>query len=201
VGFVGRLVAEKGVGELLEAARLVRARHPEVRFLFVGAVDEEKADRVTPAAARELGNACVFAGQRDDMPELYLAMDVFALPSHREGFPRAPMEASAMKVPCVVTDVRGCRQAVRHGENGLLVPFRDVPALVDAILSLLADRELARRLGEGGRRRALAEFDERRVVATVLSEYERLLCAKGLRARLPVAAAERSRLPLAPAGS
>jgi glycosyltransferase involved in cell wall biosynthesis len=203
VGFVGRLVAEKGVGELVEAARLVRSRHPDVRFLFVGAVDEEKADRVTPGAARDMdgGDVCVFAGQRDDMPELYLAMDVFALPSHREGFPRAPMEASAMKVPCVVTDVRGCRQTVRHGENGLLVPVSDVSALATAILALLADRGLSRRLGEGGRRRALAEFDERRVVATVLSEYERLLCVKGLRARLPLAAAERSRLQLAPAGS
>ena len=203
VGFVGRLVAEKGVPELLEAARRVRSRHPDVRFLFVGAVDEEKADRVTPAAARDLdgGNVCVFAGQREDVPELYRAMDVFALPSHREGFPRAPMEASAMKVPCVVTDVRGCRQTVRHGENGLLVPVGDVSALADAILALLADRELSRRLGEGGRRRALAEFDERRVVATVLGEYERLLCAKGLRARLPLGAAERSRLQLAGAGS
>ena len=81
------------------------------------------------AAARGIEDVCVFAGVRQDMPELYAAMDVFTLPSHREGFPRAPMEASAMKVPCVVTDVRGCRQAVAHGRNGLLVPPGDAAAL------------------------------------------------------------------------
>ena len=170
VGFVGRLVAEKGVPELLEAARVVRERHPRVRFLVVGAADEEKADQIPAAAAARLDDAgvCVFAGFRHDMPELYRSMDVFALPSHREGFPRAPMEASAMKVPCVVTDVRGCRQAVTHGRNGLLVPVGDARALAEAILSVLGDPLLARRLGEEGRRRAVAEFDEQRVFETVL---------------------------------
>lgn len=192
VGFVGRLVAEKGVPELLEAARIVRERHPCARFLFVGAPDDEKSDQISPLATRrvEHDGACLFAGFRHDMPELYRSMDVFVLPSHREGFPRAPMEASAMKVPCVVTDVRGCRQAVRQGRNGLLVPVGDPRALAQAILAVLADAGLARQLGEEGRRLALAEFDQRRVFATVLSEYERLLEAKGLRARVPVAVAD-----------
>jgi glycosyltransferase involved in cell wall biosynthesis len=187
VGFVGRLVAEKGLRELLQAVPLVRQRFPEARFLLVGGTDAEKADGLSPDVARALGvaDACVFAGVRADMPELYRAMDVFALPSYREGFPRAPLEASAMKLPCVVTDVRGCRQAVGHGRNGLLVPVGDVGALAEAILALLADRGLARRLGEEGRRRALLEFDERRVFSTVLAEYERLLAAKGLSERIP----------------
>jgi len=199
VGFVGRLVAEKGLVELLEAARIVHARLPDARFLLVGALDEEKADQLSPETARRLGVAeiCVFAGFRHDMPELYNAMDVFVLPSHREGFPRAPMEASAMKVPCVVTDVRGCRQAVRHGENGLLVPVADAAALAEAILAVLSDPALARRLGEQGRRRACAEFDERRVFATVLAEYERLLEAKGLAARIPRALQDDRALALA----
>lgn len=190
VGFVGRLVAEKGVPELLDAARLVRDRFPEVRFLLVGGTDAEKADRLTSAVAREKGvaDACVFAGVRQDMPELYQAMDVFVLPSHREGFPRAPLEASAMRVPCVVTDVRGCRQAVAHERNGLLVPPGDVPALAQAILSLLTDPLHAYRLGEEGRRRAVQQFDERRVFARVLAEYERLLREKGLADWIPPAA-------------
>ena len=80
-----------------------------------------------------LEDVCVFTGERHDMPELYALMDLFVLPSHREGFPRSPMEASAMGVPSVVTDIRGCREAVQHGQNGWLVPLGDVPALVDAI--------------------------------------------------------------------
>lgn len=184
VGFVGRLVTEKGLRDLLEAARLVRERLPSVRFLIVGGADPEKPGAITAEVARALGvlPACVFAGVRQDMPEVYRAMDVFALPSHREGFPRAPMEASAMKVPCVVTDIRGCRQAVTHGRNGLLVPVGDSRALAVALLEVLRDPVLSRRLGEEGRRRALVDFDERRVFATVLREYERLLHAKGLAA-------------------
>jgi glycosyltransferase involved in cell wall biosynthesis len=190
VGFVGRLVAEKGIGELLEAARTVRARVPGTRFLLVGMLDLQKPDHVRPEVVQRLGlgEACVFTGMRQDMPELYRAMDVFVLPSYREGFPRAAMEAAAMRLPCVTTDVRGCRQAVAHGRNGLLVPPGDAGALAAAVLQLLGDPELARRLGEEGRRRAVAEFDERRVFAQVLAEYERLLTEKGLAHRIPPAA-------------
>ncbi|HEC35633.1 MAG TPA: glycosyltransferase family 1 protein [Anaerolineae bacterium] len=187
VGFVGRLVREKGLLELFAAARIVRKRVPEVRFLFVGPVDTHKRDALTPDTAQEYGiaDACHFLGMRHDMPELYALMDVFVLPSHREGFPRAPMEASAMKVPCVVTDIRGCREAVEHGRNGLLVPLGDVQALADAIVELLTDREKPRRMGEEGRRTALERFDERLVFEKVKAEYARLLREKGLPAPEP----------------
>jgi glycosyltransferase involved in cell wall biosynthesis len=90
------------------------------------------------------------------------------------------MEASAMGVPCIVTDVRGCREAVEHGRNGLLVPLGDVPALASAITELLTDRDRARRMGEEGRRMALESFDERVVFEKVKAEYARLLREKGL---------------------
>jgi glycosyltransferase involved in cell wall biosynthesis len=96
---------------------------------------------------------------------------VFALPSHREAFPRAPMEASAMGVPCVVTNVRGCRTAVKHGENGLLVPLGDVDALAAALLELLQNKTRAHEMGLRGRQMALERFDERKVFETVLNEY------------------------------
>jgi glycosyltransferase involved in cell wall biosynthesis len=182
VGFVGRLVAEKGIPELLRAAQRVLERLPATRFLFVGPIDREKPDVLRPETAREYGvaDACVFTGRRRDMPELYGLMDVLVLPSHREGFPRAPMEASAMGVPCVVTDIRGCREAVEDGRNGLLVPLGDVPRLADAVLELLTDRDKAHRLGEAGRVLARERFDERRVFETVKAEYARLLAEKRL---------------------
>lgn len=187
VGFVGRLVREKGLLELFAAARIVRERLPNVRFLFVGQVDSEKRDALTPDTAQEYGIAdiCHFLGRRQDMPGLYALMDVFVLPSHREGFPRAPMEASAMKVPCVVTDIRGCREVVEHGRNGLLVPLGDVQALAEAIVELLTDREKARRMGEEGRRMARERFDEQLVFEKVKAEYARLLREKGLPAPEP----------------
>ena len=114
------------------------------------------------------------------MPALYALMDVFVLPSHREGFPRSPMEASAMGVPCVVTDIRGCRETVEQGENGLLVPLGDIQALANAIVQILTDRQQARGMGQRGRRLAVERFDEVQVFAKVKAEYKRLLQEKGL---------------------
>ncbi len=182
VGFVGRLVREKGLLELLAAARLVRARVPNARFLFVGPVDTAKPDVIRPEVANEYGVAdiCHFTGMRDDVPSLYPLMQLFVLPSYREGFPLSIIEASAASVPCIVTDARGCREAVEHGRNGLVVPLGDIPALADAIAELLLDPERARRMGEEGRRMALDRFDEQKVFAQVKAEYMCLLQAKGL---------------------
>lgn len=182
VGFVGRLVTEKGVRELLQAARVVLRRFPQTRFLFVGHVDHEKPDAVTPEVAEEygVGAACVFAGVRQDMAMMYALMDVFVLPSHREGFPRSPMEASAMGVPCIVTDIRGCRETVIPEQNGLLVPVRDVEALAKALLDLLSDRDRRMQMGMRGRSLALERFDEREVFSRVVAEYTRLLSEKRL---------------------
>ena len=182
VGFVGRFVKEKGLLELFEAAKIVRARIPEVRFLIIGPEDTNKPDSLTPHSVERYGVAdiCHFTGVRQDMPELYSLMNVLVLPSHREGFPRAPMEASAMKVPCIITDIRGCRETIEHDRNGLLVPLGNIGALADAIIDLLTDREKARRMGEEGRRIALERFDERFVFEKVKAEYARLLREKGL---------------------
>lgn len=182
VGFVGRLVAEKGIVELMQAARQVLDVMPGVQFLIIGPIDTDKADALTPAIAQEYGvaEAVHFTGMQTEMPELYALMDLFVLPSHREGFPRAPMEASAMGVPCIVTDIRGCREAVEHEQNGLLVPLGEVPALAQAIIDLLANSQRAVEMGRNGRRIAGERFDEQYVFARVKAEYARLLTEKGL---------------------
>lgn len=181
VGFVGRLVAEKGILELLAAARQVLDAVPDARFLLIGPYDEAKADALTPAIAHEYGiaHACIFTGMRQDMADLYALMDLFVLPSHREGFPRSPMEASAMGVPCVVTDIRGCREAVEHEANGLRVPLGDVDALAQAMSDLLARPTWARELGQTGLHMARERFDEELVFGRVKSEYARLLAEMG----------------------
>jgi glycosyltransferase involved in cell wall biosynthesis len=145
-------------------------------------VDRDKPDALTPAIAHEYGlaAACTFTGMRQDLPEIYALMNLFVLPSHRESFPRAPMEASAMGVPCIVTDVPGCRETMEHRRSGLLVPLGNVQALAGAMLDLLTDRHKAQRMGREGRRLALERFDERLVFARVKAEYARLLRQKGL---------------------
>lgn len=178
VGMVGRMVAEKGYPELFEAAARLDDRYVVVA---IGPDDPEKADGVTPAqreAAEQAG--VVFLGQRDDVERLYGAMDLFVLPSHREGFPRAAMEAAATGLPIVATDVRGCRQVVDDGVTGLLVPVRDPDRLAAAIAALGDDPDRRAAMGAAAAQRARDEFDERRVVEIVLETYRQVAARKGL---------------------
>lgn len=179
VGAAGRLVAEKGYPELFEAmAALDPTRY---RMVVAGTEDPDKPDALSPAileAARMRG--VVLAGHRDDIETLYAAMDIFVLPSHREGFPRVSMEAAAMTLPVVTTDVRGCRQVVDHGRTGFIVPVGDACALAQAISTLADDPGLRRRMGAAARERAVVEFDERRVVARVLDTYREVAARKGV---------------------
>jgi glycosyltransferase involved in cell wall biosynthesis len=107
-------------------------------------------------------------------------MDVFVLASHREGFPRAAMEAAATSRPVIATDVRGCRQVVDDGRNGLLVPVRDPLALREAIAALGTDPDRRARMGEQSREVAQERFDERRVVEIVLETYRNVARRKGI---------------------
>ena len=177
IGFVGRLVAEKGILELLAAVEKIKHTHPQIQLLIIGPYDSEKADALTPAVAQQYGlqNHCIFTGRREDMPELYSLMDIFVLPSHREGFPRSPMEASAMAVPSIVTNIRGCREAVKDGVNGLLCQLKSPDDLSKTITRLLDNQELRNKLGNQARLLAVSEFDERLVFNRVVECYERLL--------------------------
>jgi glycosyltransferase involved in cell wall biosynthesis len=182
LGFVGRLVREKGILELFEAVRQLRARHRRLRLLVIGPIDADKPDALQPSVAASfgIGDIVAFAGYRSEMPELYGLMDVSALPSHREGLPRAPMEAAAMGVPVVATAIRGCREVVRDGETGFLVPVGDAGRLAEALDRILSDPGLARRMAVEARRVAVSDFDERLVFARVKSAYVRLLRARGI---------------------
>lgn len=193
VGFVGRLAARrKGFLDFLAAARDIAARLPQVRFLIAGDSDRGKPDAVDPSVAAEYGLAerCVFVGHRPnvELPPLYKIMNVLVLPSLFEGVPRVVMEAAAMGVPAVVSDVKGNREAVTHDGNGLLVPFGDVPALAAAILRVLTEPETARRMSAAALEMAAGHFDERLVFAKVQDAYARLLRGKNLPLPTPRAA-------------
>ena len=172
----GRLVREKGVVELLEAALAARHEEPRVRLAIAGEADRDKADAIDSALlARARGAGVLVLGRRDDMPELYAAADVIALPSWREGMPRVLMEGAAMGKPLLASDVRGCREIVRAGDNGLLVPVRDPAALARAMVTLAREPELRARLGAVNRAEADPRYDVRRVAARLASIYEELL--------------------------
>jgi glycosyltransferase involved in cell wall biosynthesis len=179
VGMVGRLVAEKGYRELFAAAPKVKALVPEARFLVVGERDEAKADGITDVEMKRAeGDGVTFLGWRADMPELFSTMDVFTLPSWREGVPRSAIEAAATGLPMVLSDIPGCRQVCRPNIDGFLVPARDPVALAGALRTLLADEDLRTRMGASARRHAEAHFDERDVVRRVLEVYDGVLRRK-----------------------
>jgi glycosyltransferase involved in cell wall biosynthesis len=180
VGVVGRLVWEKGYRELFAAARSLADRQPRVRFVVIGGLDEAKSDQIGPEdlAAAERDADIVFLGLRDDVDDLYGAMDLFVLASYREGFPRAAMEAAATGLPVVATDIRGCRQVVDDGRTGVLVPPHDDAALAAAIARVSDDAATRRAMGKAALAKARAEFDDRRIVATTLATYDRLLAAR-----------------------
>lgn len=172
VGAVGRMVAEKGWRELFTAVAALRDEGLDVTLVAIGPSDPAKHDALGTDeldAARAQG--VVLPGWQEDIETRYPCMDLFCLPSWREGFPRAAMEAAAMGLPIVATDVRGCRQVVADGVTGTLVPVRDVAALTAALRTLAGDADRRRRYGRAARERAVQEFDVRRQVAASLAAY------------------------------
>ncbi|GAA1069664.1 glycosyltransferase family 4 protein [Kitasatospora nipponensis] len=172
VGAVGRRVAEKGVAEFAAAARALAGR---ARFVWIGPQDPDKPD-----AHRTDEDAVEFLGRRTDLPALYAAMDVFALPSYREGFSRSAMEAAASGLPMVLSDIRGCREIGRHDTELLLTPAGHPGALTAALDRLITDPELRARLGAAARARAHLAFDQRAVARISLETYAAVARARHL---------------------
>jgi glycosyltransferase involved in cell wall biosynthesis len=185
LGIIGRLVREKGYFELFRASAELAARFPNFRLVVIGDALPSDHDDSTAELQRlvdELGirDRIVFTGQRTDVPEILSAMDVFTLPSYREGMPRSVIEAMAMNLPCVVTDVRGCREEILDGESGYIIPVREAAALSRRCGELLGDPVLARKMGASARLRAAELYSEERVLEQQLEVYRQLIGEKGL---------------------
>ncbi len=186
-----RLLWEKGVGEYVEAARMLRAQGRAIDFLLAGTPDPGNPRSVKQAEveawARE--GAVQWLGHVEDMPALMRSADVMVLPSYyREGVPKSLIEGAASGLALITTNLPGCCEVVReHGVDGLHVEPRNAAQLAERIALLDQDRALLRRLGERARQRALAEFDERLVIDRTLEVYGELLGARTHRAAEPAA--------------
>ena len=155
------IVREKGVIEFLEAARIVCRKLPDVTFLLVGPLNQGRWQSVARRELESLTDQRVrYLGPHDDIPALLAISDLFVLPTYyREGVPRVLLEAGATGLPIVTTDMPGCRDVVKNGWNGLLVPPSDVKALAAALERLLVDRPAAHAMGVRGRAAVVASFD------------------------------------------
>jgi glycosyltransferase involved in cell wall biosynthesis len=174
IGFVGRLVKDKGIIELARAWRTLREERSDRVLLLIGPVEERDAVPTEILTALRSDPRVTLRGLDWDTPSLYAAMDVLVLPTYREGFPTAPLEAAAMELPVVASRVPGCIDAVGDGVTGILVPAGDAQALTDAIRRYHDEPELRRKHGAAGRARALESFRQEAIWAAMASEYHSL---------------------------
>ena len=172
-----RMLWDKGVEEFVDAARQLRQRGVKARFVLVGEPDAENPASVPEyqLIAWQKEGVVEWWGRREDMPQVLAQSHIVCLPSYREGLPKSLLEAASCARPVVTTDVPGCREIVRDGDNGLLVEARNATALADALARLLADPELRQRMGQRGRERVLNEFAQERIVDQVLALYREVL--------------------------
>ena len=174
-----RLLWDKGIREYIEAARLLKSDNLPIEFLLAGNPDPGNPGSVPSAQLAKWQESAevTYLGHVDDMPALLAQVDVAVLPSYREGVPRSLLEAAACGLPIITTDVPGCREVVRNGENGLLIPPRDPAALAAAIRYLRDRPEERSRMGAEARRTVLQDFDQKIVFERTFAVYRDLLSA------------------------
>jgi glycosyltransferase involved in cell wall biosynthesis len=179
IGNIGRLHREKGIGELLAAFETLLARGRNVYLVLVG--DFDTVHPLSEDARRRIQThpRVIRIGHRPQIENLYPAMDIFAFPTYREGFGNVALEASAMGLPIVASDVIGVRESAPDGIASILVPPRDAAALADALDRLISDADLRQHLAAAGQRRARKEFARERVWRAILADYADLLAAQG----------------------
>lgn len=167
---VARLLREKGIYEYVDAARQVKASHPEIRFLLLGSIDLNPGSVAEHTVLEWVQEGLIeWPGQVSDVREWLAKASVFVLPSYREGLPRSTQEAMAMGRAIITTDVPGCRDTVSDGANGYRVPARDAVALAHAMLKLINHPELLAPMGQSGRRMAEQRFDVKKINSVILN--------------------------------
>lgn len=174
VGFVGRLVRDKGIVELAEAWQTIREAHPDAFLLLIGPAESADAVPAEVLSGFERDPRVRAVGMVDTAAAYYAAIDLIALPSYREGFPNVLLEAAAMKLPVVSTRVAGCIDAVEDGVTGSLVPHKDADALASALEHYLSSPSLRLLHGENGRRRVVECFAQERIWSALSEHYGHL---------------------------
>lgn len=170
-----RALKDKGVREFCHASRILREEGQVARFVLAGRLDLSNPSHIEPGELESLCASCgvEWVGEQDDMVSWFRRASIVCLPSYREGFPKALMEACAAGRAIVTTSVPGCSDVVTDEVNGLLVPARDPRALANAIRRLLADPALRLSMGRRGRLRAEQDFNVDNLVAQTMEIYER----------------------------
>lgn len=176
--FVGRIVGDKGINELVEAFVHLNKEYPSTQLTLVGKY-EANLDPLKPETLKHIEeNPCIDAcGPRygDDLLTEYMKSDCFVMPSYREGFPNTVMEAGAMGLPSIVTDINGSREIIIHGENGLIVASKDSDALYEAMKHMLEDDLAREKMAANARPLVDSRFEKSYVQGCLIKFYEEIL--------------------------
>ncbi|ORJ55878.1 glycosyltransferase family 4 protein [Geothermobacter hydrogeniphilus] len=178
VGFVGRLVKDKGIMELIASWDILREKFSDLHLLLVGPFEDKDSIPVAAKQKLESDERIHLIGHVDDPAPYYAVMDVLSFPTHREGFGLVAIEASAMRVPVVATCIPGCVDSVSDGVTGTLVPKCDADALEKALSTYLVDPLLRSKHGVAGRKRVLEDFQPSTIWKDLHNEYIDLLNVK-----------------------
>jgi glycosyltransferase involved in cell wall biosynthesis len=166
-----RLLREKGIVEFVEAARKVKTKHRDVRFVLLGGLDSNPGALSSDTIETWVSEGIIeWPGHVSDVRPWLACASVYVLPSYREGVPRSTQEAMALARPIITTDVPGCRETVIDGENGFLVPLRDVNSLVSAMERFILQPEMIERMGRSSRLIAEERFDVRKINQIIMKE-------------------------------
>jgi len=173
--FVGRIVAQKGINELVHAFLDLKQRYTNIKLLLVGPYEQEldPIHHETDKAIKNHPDIRWIDYQMDIRPYLNIG-HIFVYPSYREGFPNGPMQAGAMELPCIVSDINGCNEIIIHKKNGLIVPAKNEKSLLEAMELLMTNKELYHRISAVCRQMIVSRFDQQYHWQQILNEYQLL---------------------------
>ena len=173
--FVGRLVGDKGINELIIAFRKLSSQTKKTKLLLVGSFEEE-LDPLSAETKQEItaNPNIVSVGFQKDVRPYFALSDSLVFPSYREGFPNVVMQAGAMGLPSIVSDINGCNEIIIEGENGIIIPVKDSNALYAAMKKMIADKALRTRLQQNARSMIVSRYEQKVVWEAILAEYQRL---------------------------
>lgn len=179
---MARMLVDKGINEFVSAARLLRSKGIQARFLLAGSPDSGNPTSISMESLEgwHLEGCIEYLGWQENVSQLLMTADVVCLPSYREGLPKSLIEACACGLPIVTTDTVGCREVVSDGENGFLVPVKSVEPLADALEKLIKDSSLRCRMGALGRIRAERLYDTQKISSSTLEVYSELKASSGI---------------------
>ena len=177
--FIGRVVRDKGIDELVEAFSLLHSEHPQTRLILVGRA-EDNLDPVSPHTRSTIAShpAIEAVGNQSDVRPWLAASDALVFPSYREGFPNVVIEAGALDLPSIVTDINGSREIIVHGQNGIIVPPRNAQALLQAMTQFVQNPQATQAMALKARQMIASRFEKSFVQKCLFDYYKQILGEK-----------------------